>query len=133
PAGRLQPVAADGGLGRHWTHPPARDGDHRVREPATALPASREVSRNGFRTRRIRPRPGRNFRCPLTSSQAAPTPRRGRIHCDTMPFFHQMFVSWGHRAYRARRMARDESSCTYGREVVNKAELIEALAVRLGD
>lgn len=64
---------------------------------------------------------------------ASPHARRGRIHCDTMPFFEQMFVSWGHRAYRARRMARDESSCTYGREVVNKAELIEALAVRLGD
>jgi DNA-binding protein HU-beta len=30
-------------------------------------------------------------------------------------------------------MARVESSCTYGREVVNKAELIEALAARLGD
>src|SRR5215212_12064056 len=44
-----------------------------------------------------------------------------------------MFVSAGHRAYGARRMARIGVSSHSGGEVVNKAELIEALAARLGD
>src|SRR4029453_15642109 len=45
----------------------------------------------------------------------------------------QMFVSAGHRAYGARRMARVGPVLTFGRKTVNKAELIEALAARLGD
>src|SRR3954453_1796297 len=45
----------------------------------------------------------------------------------------QMFVSAGQRAYGARRMARVGPVLKYGRNTVNKAELIEALAARLGD
>src|SRR5690348_152620 len=45
----------------------------------------------------------------------------------------QMFVSAGQRAYGARRMARIGPVLTFGRKIVNKAELIEALAARLGD
>src|SRR5919199_3556898 len=45
----------------------------------------------------------------------------------------QMFVSAGQRAYGARRMARVGPVLTFGRKTVNKAELIEALAARLGD
>src|SRR3954453_16013452 len=45
----------------------------------------------------------------------------------------QMFVSAGQRAYGARRMARIGPVLTFGRKTVNKAELIEALAARLGD
>src|ERR671938_1286997 len=45
----------------------------------------------------------------------------------------QMFVSAGQRAYGARRMARVGPVLTFGRNTVNKAELIEALAARLGD
>src|SRR4029453_3784927 len=45
----------------------------------------------------------------------------------------QMFVSAGQRAYGARRMARIGPVLTSGRKTVNKAELIEALAARLGD
>src|SRR6187549_294539 len=44
-----------------------------------------------------------------------------------------MFVSAGQRAYGARRMARIGPVLTFGRKPVNKAELIEALAARLGD
>src|SRR5689334_12321869 len=44
-----------------------------------------------------------------------------------------MFVSAGQRAYGARRMARVGPVLTFGRITVNKAELIEALAARLGD
>src|SRR4051812_7211616 len=44
-----------------------------------------------------------------------------------------MFVSAGQRAYGARRMARIEPVLTFGRKPVNKAELVEALAARLGD
>src|SRR4051812_18959238 len=44
-----------------------------------------------------------------------------------------MFVSAGQRAYGARRMARIGPVLTFGRITVNKAELIEALAARLGD
>src|SRR5690348_3535969 len=45
----------------------------------------------------------------------------------------QMFVSAGQRAYGARRMARIGPVLTFGRKPVNKAELVEALAARLGD
>src|SRR3954464_16026820 len=44
-----------------------------------------------------------------------------------------MFVSAGQRAYGARRMARIGPVLTFGRKPVNKAELVEALAARLGD
>src|SRR4051794_31607271 len=44
-----------------------------------------------------------------------------------------MFVSAGQGAYGARRMARIGPVLTFGRKTVNKAELIEALAARLGD
>src|SRR6266511_5046051 len=46
-----------------------------------------------------------------------------------------MFVLWRHRAYRARRMAASGQTThhCFGRVVVNKAELIDALAARLGD
>jgi DNA-binding protein HU-beta len=43
-----------------------------------------------------------------------------------------MFVSWRERAYRARN-GRVKANILNWREVVNKAELIDALAVRLGD
>src|SRR6185295_12490527 len=41
--------------------------------------------------------------------------------------------SAGQRAYGARRMARIGPVLTFGRKPVNKAELVEALAARLGD
>src|ERR1044072_1349829 len=55
------------------------------------------------------------------------------IPCDTRLFFMQMFVSAGQRADGARRMGRVGPVLTFGRNTVNKAELIEALAARLGD
>src|SRR5262249_29731041 len=82
---------------------------------------------------RLRGRPsGRSS----TSREPSQLPRfssdRGSFRYDTRAFFCKMFVLSARRAYRARRMAA-KGQRVYWREVVNKAELIDALAARLGD
>ena len=118
PARRLQPVAADGRARRHRTDAAPRGRHRRVRE------------RGGCRS-------CRSWHSPVRPSARRFAPvgsdRRGRIRYDTRISFRADVCVLVHRAYRARRMARVESSCTYREEIVNKAELIEALAARLGD